>query len=182
MASTPSSPGGELTGTQLVDAVRRQIEYYFSKENLQSDSYLTSQMDANMSVPITVVMKVTHNFFSFFIPFFTLNPCLYLPYLSSISYMLSFTTLHTYCNLLNIQFAKLKALTEDISIVRQALESSTVTLVDDRIRANIKGGNRSTIILRDIPSTASEEEVREIFNFDGCKPITSMRSDIENTW
>jgi len=73
-------------------------------------------------------------------------------------------------------------LTEDISIVRQALESSTVTLIDDRIRANIKGGNRSTIILRDIPSTASEEEVREIFNFDGCKPITSMRSDIENTW
>lgn len=60
MASAPSSPGGEvLVGTQLVDAVRRQIEYYFSKENLQSDSYLTSQMDANMSVPISVVMKVS---------------------------------------------------------------------------------------------------------------------------
>jgi len=62
-SSSPSSPtsptGGEvLVGTQLVDAVRRQIEYYFSKENLQSDSYLTSQMDASMSVPLAVVMKV----------------------------------------------------------------------------------------------------------------------------
>ena len=30
--------------------------------------------------------------------------------------------------------------------------------------------------------SATEEEVREIFNFDGCKPIVSMRSDIEDTW
>jgi len=43
----------------LIDAVRKQLEYYFSKENLQNDPYLTSQMDAQMSVPISVVMKVT---------------------------------------------------------------------------------------------------------------------------
>jgi hypothetical protein len=43
---------------ELVTAVRKQIEYYFSKENLQTDSFLISQMDANMSVPIPVVMKV----------------------------------------------------------------------------------------------------------------------------
>jgi hypothetical protein len=43
---------------QLNEAIRKQVEYYFSKENLQSDAYLTSQMDASMSVPIAVVMKV----------------------------------------------------------------------------------------------------------------------------
>lgn len=43
---------------QLLEAVRKQVEYYFSKENLQSDVYLTSQMDAQMTVPIAVVMKV----------------------------------------------------------------------------------------------------------------------------
>ena len=42
----------------LIDAVRKQLEYYFSKENLQNDPYHTSQMDAQMSVPIAVVMKV----------------------------------------------------------------------------------------------------------------------------
>lgn len=43
---------------QLMDAVRKQVEYYFSKENLQSDAYLTSHMDANMTVAIATVMKV----------------------------------------------------------------------------------------------------------------------------
>lgn len=47
-----------MSNAQLVEAVRKQVEYYFSKENLQNDPYLTSQMDANMSVAISVVMKV----------------------------------------------------------------------------------------------------------------------------
>lgn len=42
----------------LEDAVRKQVEYYFSKENLQTDAYLTSHMDANMTVSIAIVMKV----------------------------------------------------------------------------------------------------------------------------
>jgi hypothetical protein len=42
---------------ELLAAIRRQVEYYFSKENLQSDAFLVSKMDANLSVPISVVMK-----------------------------------------------------------------------------------------------------------------------------
>ena len=135
MNSPEKIDNASMDSKDLIDAVKKQIEYYFSKENLQQDAYLNSQMDANMSVPISVVMK----------------------------------------------FAKLKALTQDENIVRKSLENATVTIIDDRIRANVKGGNRSTIILREMPS-ATEEEVREIFNFDGCKPIISMRSDIEDTW
>ena len=132
----PTTSTGETDKDQLLDAVRKQVEYYFSKENLQSDAYLTSQMDASMTVPISVVMK----------------------------------------------FAKMKALTEDETILRKALETSNLTVIDDRIKANIKAVGRSTIILREIPSDATEEEVKEIFNFDGCKTISSMRSDIGDTW
>jgi la-related protein 4 len=123
---------------QLVEAVRKQIEYYFSKENLQSDIYLTSQMDAQMSVPINVVMK----------------------------------------------FAKLKALTQDEALVREALKESTlVTISDNRIKSLVKYGTaRSTIILRDVPSDSPEEEVKEIFNYPGCKRIVSIRSEIGDTW
>ena len=63
-----------------------------------------------------------------------------------------------------------------------ALENSSVSIVGGRIKSNIKSGGRSTIILREIPTDSSEEEVREIFAFDGCKPISSMRSDIGDTW
>ena len=41
---------------------------------------------------------------------------------------------------------------------------------------------RYTIILRDIPSDAPEEEVREIFNYENCRPITSIRSEMGNNW
>jgi histidinol dehydrogenase len=42
----------------LKDAVKKQVEYYFGKENLQTDTYLQSLMDANNSVPISAIMKV----------------------------------------------------------------------------------------------------------------------------
>lgn len=83
-----------------------------------------------------------------------------------------------------MKFAKLKALTQDENLVRRALADSTVVSIVDgsRIKANIKASGRSTIILRDIASDAPEEEVKEIFNYPGCKPISSIRSDIGDTW
>lgn len=42
----------------LMESVRKQVEYYFGKENLQTDQYLLSLMDSQMSVPISAVMKV----------------------------------------------------------------------------------------------------------------------------
>ena len=74
-------------------------------------------------------------------------------------------------------------MTQDESLIYKALETSTVTIIDgNRIKASVKTNGRSTIILREIPSDAPEDEVREIFNFDSCKPIVSMRSDIGDTW
>jgi hypothetical protein len=54
---------------------------------------------------------------------------------------------------------------------------------ENRIKVtSAKAHGRSTIILREIPPDVEESEVREIFNFEGCKPIVSMRSDIGDTW
>jgi la-related protein 4 len=57
-----------------------------------------------------------------------------------------------------------------------------VTVVDNKIRANIKPPGRSTLILREIPSDAPAEEVKEIFNFPGAKAVSSIRSEIGDTW
>ena len=43
---------------QLLEQIRKQIEYYFSKENLANDSFLRSHMDGSMSVPVSVIMNV----------------------------------------------------------------------------------------------------------------------------
>lgn len=140
-ATSPTSSSGSpaASPSHLLDAVRKQVEYYFSKENLASDSYLVSQMDSSMSVPISVILK----------------------------------------------FPKMKSLTQDEAVIRQALEtsSSLVSIVENnRLKANIKGGGRSTIILREIPSDAPIDEVKEIFNFEGCKQISSIRSEIGDSW
>lgn len=76
----------------------------------------------------------------------------------------------------------MKSLTSDEAVVRSALEaSSVVCITSDRIKSSTKSG-RTTIILREIPSDASEEEVRAIFGYDGCKTISSIHSDIGDTW
>ena len=81
-----------------------------------------------------------------------------------------------------LQFAKLKALTQDENILRQALVDSHLTIVDNKIKANFKATGRSTIILREIPSDAPVDEVKEIFNYPGSKPTISIRSEIGDSW
>ena len=66
-----------------------------------------------------------------------------------------------------------------------ALEKSTVCVIEGgkiRSTATIKSATRSTLILRDVPSDAPVDEVREIFNFENCRGITSLHSDIGDTW
>lgn len=156
MEEVTTEPVEVSSDPELINKVRSQIKYYFSKENLQQDAFLMSQMDSNMSVPISVIMQVTFkDLFTF--ACFLLVRCA-------------------------VQFAKLKTLTQNESLVISALENSTLSIVDGRIKSNVKSGGRSTIILREIPSDCPEEEVREIFTYEGCRPIASMRSDIGDTW
>jgi len=42
---------------ELKEAVRKQIEFYFSQKNLAKDKFLTSKMDSQMSVPVSVIAQ-----------------------------------------------------------------------------------------------------------------------------
>jgi la-related protein 4 len=50
-----NTQGTPLEGDQLDDALVKQVDYYFSRQNLANDAYLVSQMDADMWVPINVI-------------------------------------------------------------------------------------------------------------------------------
>ena len=56
----------------LKEAVRKQVEFYFSKDNLQTDAYLVKLMDENLSVPISAIMKVIFHFIHCIINIFIL--------------------------------------------------------------------------------------------------------------
>lgn len=51
-ATTTEAP---LEGAALKDAIKRQAEYYFSQQNLSSDTYLLSLMDSEFYVPLSVI-------------------------------------------------------------------------------------------------------------------------------
>lgn len=46
----------ESMQSDLLQCVKEQVEYYFSSQNLASDSYLVSRMDAQMFVPLDVIL------------------------------------------------------------------------------------------------------------------------------
>eukprot|EP00736_Rhodelphis_marinus_P004826 Rmarinus@m.14233 len=60
-SSSPTSIGDRpLEGVALVEAVKGQIEFYFSRENIAVDTFLVSNMDKNHSLPIAFVANFPH--------------------------------------------------------------------------------------------------------------------------
>ncbi|RLN57303.1 hypothetical protein BBJ29_009537 [Phytophthora kernoviae] len=125
-----------LEGAQLKEAIKRQVEFYFSRANLANDAYLVSQMNSQMYVPVEVI----------------------------------------------INFSKIKLLTDNTALLVEAVHDSTVCSLNstkDAIKPNIKS-ERTTIILREIPSSTEPADVEAIF--EGCGDVASVRSDVGDTW
>ncbi|KAL1925136.1 uncharacterized protein VTP21DRAFT_19 [Calcarisporiella thermophila] len=139
----PSIEGADQERTAINDAdlrtaLRKQLEYYFSRQNLANDVYLVSKMDAQMYVSISIIAE----------------------------------------------FKLVKALTTDLDLIVEVLRESPNVIVDEsgeKVRPNFSN-QRNTIILRDIPEDATEEEIRSIFETENAKPIKSIKPDISNIW
>lgn len=122
--------------TTLSTALCRQLEYYFSRQNLASDAYLVHQMDEQNFIPIAIFMD----------------------------------------------FAKIKELTQSMQDVIDAMKMSSNCVVspdDTKVKPNMKS-ERTTIILREIPSDTPESVVRGWV--EGHGTIVSLRSDVGDTW
>ena len=129
-------PHKKLEGDELMEAIRKQVEYYLSRQNLNNDPFLVSHMDKDLYVPIEIIAN----------------------------------------------FKMMKTLTEDSALIIQAVRSSTSVMLDEtgtKLRPNFSI-SRNTVILRDIPSSTSEEEVKKLFA-ENNQPV-SVRSDIGDTW
>jgi hypothetical protein len=51
-------PACPAEGPALLDALKKQVEFYFSKDNLATDAYLVSQMNGSHFVPISTILEV----------------------------------------------------------------------------------------------------------------------------
>ncbi|KAK1948566.1 La-related protein 4 [Phytophthora citrophthora] len=135
-AKAPTAMSAQQTNVELKEAIKRQVEFYFSRANLTNDAYLVSQMNSQMYVPVEVI----------------------------------------------VNFSKIKQLTDNTALLVEAVQDSDVCSLNsakDAIKPNIKS-ERTTIILREIPSSTKPEDVEAIF--DGCGKVASVRSDVGDTW
>ena len=74
------------------------------------------------------------------------------------------------------------ALTKDLQLLVESLKDSTVVTVgEEGVRPNIKA-ERNTIILREISSATPEKRLEEIFTWEGCPTVKSIRKDVKDTW
>ncbi|CAM2709958.1 unnamed protein product [Rotaria socialis] len=124
----------QLSPEQLREKLRKQLEYYFSKENMIHDIYLQSQMDADSYVPISLIAN----------------------------------------------FKLVKHLTHDLQLIIDVLKESPSIEVDaaeKRVRSSdylayLPTRKRCTIILRNVPLDATENEVLALFSNESC-PVPS---------
>mmetsp|Transcript_34405 Transcript_34405/g.67755 ORF Transcript_34405/g.67755 Transcript_34405/m.67755 type:complete len:522 (-) Transcript_34405:17-1582(-) len=129
---------------EVLNALSKQIDFYFSPENIANDHYLRSQMDAAQSVALNVIA----------------------------------------------QFPKIKMLTLDRNVIVQSIAMCKNVSMDEtgqrvrHVQTKLEPLPRTTLILRDIPPSASLADVTAIFNRDGAPKgtVVNVRLDVDNTW
>jgi len=128
----------KLDGEELVSALKQQVEFYFSPQNLPTDVYLRSQMNARHFVSIETIAS----------------------------------------------FRKVKALTENRSLLLKAMKQSRKLVLDETekmVGPNLKV-ERTTLILRDMPSNINPDNIRKIFDNPNCGKVVMIRPDVKDTW
>ena len=82
-------------------------------------------------------------------------------------------------------FKMLRALTDDVKLIAEVMRSSKQVELDETltmIRPQNFSVKRSTIKLRDIPSTTPEQDISRLFDSDKFAKPKSIKSDIGGTW
>jgi len=61
-ATQPSTqkqrPQKKMEGKELLGALQKQVESYFSRQNLSADHFLVSKMNAQMYVPVSIILQL----------------------------------------------------------------------------------------------------------------------------
>jgi len=127
-----------MTDLERCEAIKRQVEYYFSRQNLLQDTFLLSKMNKDHFVDVSVIAE----------------------------------------------FKMMKQLTSDVDLIMSSVRESDKVILDE-VRKCIKPAantERTTLILRNIPSSATEESVRALLTAANAPKMVSIRADVGDNW
>jgi len=135
---------------RIQDALQKQMEYYFSSENLARDKYLQSLMDASSSVAVKELCRFRK--------------------MTAIA-----------------GEAHLELLPDLIPSAARASPFLEIT-PQGRIKplnaapSRVVRPERTTIILRDLPSDTQPDKILQAFSGGGKAPVKKLRPDVGATW
>jgi len=136
----PASPieSKSMTDQERSEAIKRQVEFYFSRQNLLQDTFLLSKMSKDHFVDISVIAE----------------------------------------------FKMIKQLTTDVDLILASIKDSDKVVIDETRKCIKPAANaeRTTLILRNIPSSASEDSVRALLKSADVSGIVSIRADVGDNW
>jgi hypothetical protein len=82
-------------------------------------------------------------------------------------------------------FKKVRKLTDDLSLIADAMDGSTICALNAEktaLKATWKRPARTTVILREMPESAQESEIKDLFVGNDAFAVVSVRADVGNTW
>lgn len=177
-SETASLP--ENCSPQYDDAVlgqlARQLEYYFSQANLEKDTYVETLRKLNDSyVPVSILQRFSK--VQAFAPIETVD-----------AIVKAATEFSTLLEVASIDTKTGKRVEDDVSgniimavgtVSRKPLDNSGLQCV---IPSTPKSPIQNTIIIREVDSRVTEQEVRALFDDEHCPPIQSLYLDVFNCW
>jgi len=136
----PTAPAESkpMTDQERSEAIKRQVEYYFSRQNLLQDTFLLSKMSKDHYVDLSVIAE----------------------------------------------FKMIKQLTSDVELILKSIKDSDKVVIDETRKCVKPAANneRTTLILRNIPSSASEDSVKSLLKTVNVPTIVSIRADVGDNW
>lgn len=153
---------------ELRSALRQQLEYYFSKDNLSRDTYLISQMDHEQYVPIATIASFEQ------VKKLTRDVDLVVEVLKG---QFGITSLS-----LTSQICFPSSSTSHTSYTNMHTESALVQVDETEKKVRPVGDKRCVLILREIAETTQTNEIEQLFSGKDCPKFVSCEFVYNGTW
>lgn len=178
--------------------IARQLEYYFSQQNLSKDTYLQTLRQLNDGcVPVTILANFAKIQF-ILSPYFPLfcdeesRMQVILQAVTEATDLLRVNSIDTATGKIATDETPSSATTilaigpvhkEPLTLPSSSTATDGSLLHQQRELSSSSSSSSNTIILRDVDPDVTEEEVRELFEqIEGCPAIVSIHADIACCW
>jgi hypothetical protein len=186
--ATPSSPP-EVVSEETLQALARQLEYYFSAVNLTRDTYLRTLRELNDGyVPASILAN------------FAKVQALCLPYDSHSGVIKAATDYSDNLEVVHVDKESSKKVAEEgihtlLAVGPKDLKPIELPVTPTPVRPTVSvvptspvvpspasSGIQNTVILREVPEGVTEDDIRLLFDFEKCPPIQEVHEDLANYW